>query len=277
MVVTLDQRAGTAEQPHIIEPSIDRPDGRSIFKEGFLFYLDHRDILPQGYGKVAGVAIEDEQGRLQEAHTVVLEDMGANRLAWQYTVARALGGRLVRQINMAANGVMIGWSAIYEANGRATAVRDFEHIPGVPTQGLSEKEQAAIAEADLWFGVAWGAISKVIGSEGVRREIELVRSRKTEKEKELKDFAHTREGEYVVEVGHSSQSDPSRVVARTRGLDGVELLRIVGELGQTRFKKELEEKHEAYKSFGFTALMPITRPTMPRPDMQLRLFWPTTL
>lgn len=276
MVTTL-QPTEMAPKPIDFEPSIDRPDGRSIFKEAFLFYIDHRDILPNGYGKVAGLSIEDEQGRLQETHSVALENEGVTRLAWQYTVASALGGRLVRQINLTANGTMTGWSAIFEPNGRALAVRDFKYSPDMPTEDLSKKEQAAIAESGLWFGVVWGAISKVLRAEGVRKDIDLIRTRKAEKERELHDFAHSKQHEYTVETKDSSRRDDSRVVARNKGLDGVEVLRIVGEFGPSRFKKELEEKYEAYKNFGFTALMPIARPTVSNSDIQLRLFWPTTL
>ena len=245
MVATIEHQ--TDRDPQAIELPIDRPSGRSIGTESFIFHLENTDLLPDKFGVVAH--IKDEQGA---GHTVIFDARDGQRgYTWQHTVAQQHGGTVLRQIAPQKDGSLGGWEAQYRSNGLLVSVLELD-------------EDGCVS--------AWEDITAVINSTGAVESKDALRGTKERQRENLAQFALDGEIEYSTQADHTSKKEKA-VARHFDERKNAEMLTIRVRLGPKEFKKQIEERYRMVHAIGFTALLPAQRPRQSQYVQQLRLFW----
>ncbi len=111
----------TIDRPAEFKPEIiDRPYGRSFFKDSFLFYLDNKELFPSTEALV--IQFNEEQ----LTHTVLLDASNTQSvIRWQLTTADP-NGRKTTELQVNPCGEVSGWSAIYNNQGVATRIDEID-------------------------------------------------------------------------------------------------------------------------------------------------------
>lgn len=97
--------------PAELEPTIDRPNGRSFFMASQLFYLDNSDLFTSPEALVT-------QATVDQLHHTVMVDVSdpAYMFRWQLVTA-GNNGRTVTELQVARKGEVSGWTAQYTSQG----------------------------------------------------------------------------------------------------------------------------------------------------------------